>query len=298
MRDFTKITTLLPEPIKRKIFVSNVYKIAKKHFSDDELQDFNGYPEALWKKRFSQITFNAFDMYTDFGKLKVYILIELSLKAAKFMNVKLIDLAELGSWENKFKIKELFNTDDDNQTIRDKWGNDLVLAWNVLGSITKWRKRIFDENLLNGSTIIDYGCSTGVLSRYAQEFGIKHSVISDVPGVVLDFAEYQLGDLCTKVPVVSDSPPNEIGNFEYDVAYCHHTLEHVPEPLEVVQKIYDSLKVGGYFYVTFANLPMTVGGINLVKAQEDRDSVLNFFKENFEILHWWESETEYILIKK
>lgn len=298
MRDLTKITTFLPDSVKKRIFVKKLYKIANNELTQDELEKFNGFPEALWEERFKYITFNLYDFYNDFGNLKYKILVELSMKATKYMNITYFELASIGSWDNKFKIKDLFNFDDDNKTIRDKWANDMVLAWNVVGSVTKWRKRIFDKNLLKDATIIDYGCSVGVLSRFAIEFGASHSVISDVPGTVLDFAEYQLGNKCSKVPVIDDNPPSKIREFSYDVAYCHHTLEHVPEPLNVVKDIYSSLKSGGYFYVTYANLPMTIGGINLVKAQEERNDVLKFFRDNFHIVKWWENETEYILIKK
>ena len=298
MRDITKISTILPNSIKRRLFVNHVLSTCEKSFSEShQREEFKNFAETIWDLRFQHITFNILDFYTDFGKFKFYMLVDLSIKASSFLDIPLGDIAKLGSWENKFKIKDMFNEDDDNQSIRDKWANDFVLVWNVLGSITKWRKRIFDEAELSGATILDYGCSVGILSYLAKSYGIAHTVISDVPGVVLDFAEYQLGDLCTKVPVTSDSPPPEITEFQYDVAYAHHVLEHVPEPYEVVEAIHKSLKPGGTFYVTFANLPMTVGGINLVKAQEEREAVLQYLRSNFEVIKWWETETEYILKK-
>jgi len=85
--------------------------------------------------------------------------------------------------------------------------------------------------------------------------------------------------------------------YTFDVAYCHHTLEHVPEPLEVVQSIFNQLVPGGHFFVTFADLPMTTGGINLVKSQEDRNVVLNWCMENFEVIKFWKKEFEYVLRK-
>ena len=42
---------------------------------------------------------------------------------------------------------------------------------------------------------------------------------------------------------------------------------------------------------------MTEGGINLVKAQEDRADVLVWLENNFEVVSWRASKVEYVLKK-
>jgi len=97
-----------------------------------------------------------------------------------------------------------------------------------------------------GKKLVDIGCGNGQFLLRARDIGY------DVSGIDLDEKtvevakslglEVKLGE----VDVLYSSGP-------YDVVTLSHVIEHVHDPRAVLEKIYDLLPVGGYFYIATPN---------------------------------------------
>jgi SAM-dependent methyltransferase len=69
----------------------------------------------------------------------------------------------------------------------------------------------------------------------------------------------------------------------YDVIICKTVLEHVANPLEVVESFYNSMRPKSLF--VFDYVLSSGGGLDSKKSAEQRDSVLDFIENNFEVIY-------------
>lgn len=90
-----------------------------------------------------------------------------------------------------------------------------------------------------GARAIDFGCGEGKLLNWLQDFGWDTYGIE--PSVDVAFLRHHR--LAT--------PPQD-GSF--DLAILHHVLEHVPNPLEILRQLADSLREGGVLFISVPRL--------------------------------------------
>jgi predicted SAM-dependent methyltransferase len=89
---------------------------------------------------------------------------------------------------------------------------------------------------------LDIGCGWGALLDCAQEQGFKPKGI-ELTLDSIDFAVMALG-----IPVSNNQfTDSRIGKESCTVISMAHVLEHIPNPKETMQKIYDTLEDGGIF---------------------------------------------------
>ena len=251
---------------------------------------------ALWNERYSKIRVDPWEFLETFGRTKLEMVLEMARHAARLHQQSLFDVVHNGRWEVKFGVRDRFDATDSTSTVRAKWAERDVLFWNVIAGL-KWQSDVFEPKRLPGAAVLDYGCNVGALSYLARRYGATELTLVDVPGAPLEFADSFLAGPKMVLPVTGDGPPKGLANRRVQVAFCHHVLEHVPEPLAVVRAIHQSLESGGVFYVTYAAFPEAAGGINLQEAQRVRPSVLDFLRSSFRVLSWHERRVEYRLQK-
>lgn len=116
------------------------------------------------------------------------------------------------------------------------------------------REELFNEAVkyynkdIKNKKFIDIGCGWGGLLYTANKNGMKVTGFEFTQPNV-EFARNVLGfDIRQQQFDSSDIPVNSI-----DIITMSHVLEHVPEPVSFVKKIYDSLKNGGLFYCVVPN---------------------------------------------
>lgn len=95
---------------------------------------------------------------------------------------------------------------------------------------------------LENKRVVDLGCGDGAATPFFTDAGVK------VIGV--DINEYKLSLNPTKtivndiVSYLQSQPNNSIPNI-----FCHHVLEHLPNPKTALKLISDKLAKGGFVYI-------------------------------------------------
>ncbi|MCC4831927.1 bifunctional 2-polyprenyl-6-hydroxyphenol methylase/3-demethylubiquinol 3-O-methyltransferase UbiG [Shewanella sp. 10N.7] len=110
---------------------------------------------------------------------------------------------------------------------------------------------------LFGKTVVDIGCGGGILSESMAKIGAK------VTGLDMGEAQIEVAKLHaleTGVTVDYDTMTAEehavVNPAKYDVVTCMEMLEHVPDPLSVIQACCDMVKPEGYVFFSTINRNM------------------------------------------
>jgi SAM-dependent methyltransferase len=123
----------------------------------------------------------------------------------------------------------------------------LLTGRGLIGGFVYRRARFFDElfprslrdpvlNLSKRSKILDVGCGSGTLLRNLSDFGFKDLTGAD-PFIAGD-VEFPRGVRIFKKTLA------EIDR-KFDLVMLHHSFEHLPDPLDSLEKIRDLLAPGG-----------------------------------------------------
>jgi len=99
--------------------------------------------------------------------------------------------------------------------------------------------------------VLDAGGGTGVMTQVMLD--LDHKVtLSDISSEVLSLARDKLGENVNldvqHLDILSLSPKKQ-----YDLVVCHAVLEWLQHPLEVMRKLVDLVKPGGYLSLSFFN---------------------------------------------
>lgn len=153
-------------------------------------------------------------------------------------------------------------------------GNYLVKGKGIVGKYVadrkKWVHDLFPaslrEPLLNlnfRSRILDFGCGTGRLLRILRRFGLRDLTGADA------FIEADIF-YPNGIRIFKKSPA-EIEPF-FDLVMLHHSFEHLPEPLESLQQIFDLVEIGGFCLVRIpvVNFAWEKYGVNWVQLDPPR----------------------------
>ena len=101
---------------------------------------------------------------------------------------------------------------------------------------------IAEQNILNpGSTVLDFGCGMGRVSKNLIERFDCNVIGVDISDSMLTFANIYVSKPRKFKSMTSYTVPNTI-----DVAISTFVLQHVENPKTEIDIIYDTLKVGGY----------------------------------------------------
>jgi SAM-dependent methyltransferase len=103
----------------------------------------------------------------------------------------------------------------------------------------------------NRVSLLDIGCSTGILTRhYAEYFG--HVVGVDIDDGAVEWA--QQNSAAENVDYrVGDSMDLPCADSAFDVVTCTHIYEHVPDAQRMIDEIFRVLKPGGVCYFAAEN---------------------------------------------
>jgi S-adenosylmethionine-dependent methyltransferase len=99
--------------------------------------------------------------------------------------------------------------------------------------------------------ILDAGGGTGVMTQVMLDLGHKVT-LSDISLEVLSLAKHKLGNNINldiqHIDILSLSTQKQ-----YDLVVCHAVLEWLQSPFEVMRKLVDLVKPGGYLTLSFFN---------------------------------------------
>ncbi len=95
-----------------------------------------------------------------------------------------------------------------------------------------------------GVSILDYGCGTGGFLEALYKYGFTPSGVEFDQSVAVSASNNGLFNVYT----VDDFYKNCVGR-SFDAIHLGDVLEHIPYPIDLIEKILPSLKSGGIFFI-------------------------------------------------
>ncbi|MGO9120357.1 MAG: class I SAM-dependent methyltransferase [Desulfomonilaceae bacterium] len=106
-------------------------------------------------------------------------------------------------------------------------------------------------NSLSTLTLLDLGCSAGLMTRaYSERFFRTVGIDIDVPAVKYAAENFSSEKLEF---VVADAMNTGFSSGSFDVVTCTHVYEHVPDSNRLMEEIHRILKKGGICHFTAQN---------------------------------------------
>ncbi|MBM2832891.1 MAG: Methyltransferase type 12 [Candidatus Brocadiaceae bacterium] len=142
----------------------------------------------------------------------------------------------------------------------------------------------FRKYIISANKILEYGCGIAPITYSAVKYGrfsMGKFTIADIQSYTYHFAKWRLYNM-KNVRMVNINP-HELPKFEqgYDLIFLMTVLEHLPNPLEVLNNLYESLTIGGHLIFDFI---LGEGkGLDTKQAILGRVKIINFINEKFVI---------------
>lgn len=102
-----------------------------------------------------------------------------------------------------------------------------------------------EKNSRNVS-LIDYGCSVPVLLEEAAQMGFGRAI-----GV-----DYAVEEAHGGMEMITPEQVETLRDQSIDIVRFSHTLEHIPDPVAVLERVFTKLRRGGLLYVTQPSFPV------------------------------------------
>lgn len=107
----------------------------------------------------------------------------------------------------------------------------------------------FVSRTSHNSTVLDYGCGVGSHALIAAQKGARTTIL-DVDGPMLDFAKWRFGIRNLDVKIAHSDTTLDT----YSHIVCVETLEHVPNPTEVIQRLATLQTKGGLLFILVSSM--------------------------------------------
>lgn len=145
----------------------------------------------------------------------------------------------------------------------------------------------FLKYLPKNGRILEYGCGIAPITKGLLTYQSHRKyefIIADIIQINFLYAIYSVSKFKNVKHVVLDPYKNCINKpGYYDAITCLTVFEHLPNPQEVAEDFYRSLKPGGVLIFDF--IKGDGGGLDTQKAVKDRGAVLEFIEKKFRIIH-------------
>lgn len=220
--------------------------------------------------------------FKDFNKFWVEILNGRPIDIVDFHFLRLL-------YRVKFQNIKHFDGANDKNFLETWQKNENIYL--LFGSIWKYAKSAYLDflpyfNLLPKSgKVLEYGCGiapfTIGMKLYFPSRKYNYE-ISDIAQINFLYAIYRLSNYKNVNYHILEPYDNLPKDKGYSVIICQTVLEHIPNPLQVVQSFYNALKNGGI--LVFDYIKSGGDGLDSKKSVEEREKVLNFISNNFQVI--------------
>ena len=142
-------------------------------------------------------------------------------------------------------------------------------------------------------SIIEYGCGTAPITTSLFEFFkpdlVQQVYVSDIQTLAFHYAAYKFRERSNVLPVLLVPENNfqlELEDETVEVIYCVTVFEHLNSPVETIRAFYNTLKKGGLLFFDYIKEEEGhAHGLDTQQALLERESVLDFIEQNFDIVH-------------
>jgi SAM-dependent methyltransferase len=125
-----------------------------------------------------------------------------------------------------------------------------------LGSTDRFFARLPDDLVLEGRSVIDYGCGDGAGAIWAAQRGATRVLGVDVADVSFarEQAREHFPELADRVEFRQIADPSDLDGERFDVVLSKNTFEHVDDPEGYVESMRSVLADGGDVVIGFSPL--------------------------------------------
>jgi len=140
---------------------------------------------------------------------------------------------------------------------------------------------------INNCQLLEYGCSLAPISYSLYTFGKiypKRIYIADIQALPFHYGAYRFRNTSNVIPILLQ-PDN---NFQLqlqqqiDIIFCIEVFEHLNDPLTTVEIFNNTLRTNGFLFYDF--IESDGEGLDTLRAKTQRDLVIEFIKDNFQII--------------
>jgi 2-polyprenyl-3-methyl-5-hydroxy-6-metoxy-1,4-benzoquinol methylase len=140
-----------------------------------------------------------------------------------------------------------------------------------------------EEYVQNGDSICEYGCGVAPITFSLMNYSKKRNLsfaIADIRQINSHFAKVRLGENAEFI----DLQPfeNNLPTERFNVVTLKEVMEHLPNPLDTVRSITESLKPNGI--LVFDYILGDGDGQDTIEAIEQRPDVLRFISHHFNVI--------------
>jgi len=97
--------------------------------------------------------------------------------------------------------------------------------------------------------VVDYGCGIGQDSIIQSQHDIT-AIACDIPGMTYDFAKWRFNKYKFNIEALNIKIDSFPLKKKYDAITCFEVLQHVPDPVSLINNFYSHIKKGGLFITT------------------------------------------------
>jgi 2-polyprenyl-3-methyl-5-hydroxy-6-metoxy-1,4-benzoquinol methylase len=149
------------------------------------------------------------------------------------------------------ELEEFYNSEDYRSKFSESLMSGSEFASNRYLQFEKALKKYTPKVLTQSSRqLLDIGCGTGDFLKVAQQHNWQVTG-TEISSLASAKANKLLGQDCV---IPGDILSLDLPSNHYDVVTLYHVIEHLLEPNNLIQKVYQVLKPGGVFFLETPNI--------------------------------------------
>lgn len=207
--------------------------------------------------------------------------------------------------EDLYFLRGLYRIKFQNNQIPDGADASIhVQAWQRPEVLYQLLHLVYKESFINELTIVrllqrfsarrprrllEFGAATAPITTSLFEFLVDapniHFTIADIKTLAFHYGAYKFRACANVVPVLleADTDFSLPASEKFDAIFSITVFEHLPHPLETMQRLHELLEPGGL--LIFDYIKSDGGGLDTMQSMRDRAQVLQFVSQHFSILH-------------
>tara|TARA_B100000575_G_scaffold281687_1_gene272578 strand:+ start:285 stop:1184 length:900 start_codon:yes stop_codon:yes gene_type:complete len=173
------------------------------------------------------------------------------------------------------------------QSFLESW-QDNNSIYQLFGAVRRFSREPiycyrYERWINSGDKILEYGCGIAPLANSLLKYSIKSKLsiaIADIKQINSHFAKWRLSNTVKYIDLL---PYKKNITDKYDKIFLITVMEHLPNPLEVIMELKNSLNDNGL--IIFDYILSEGTGLDTKEALDQRNDVLDYINDNFVITY-------------